>query len=242
MTRIGKTNRDSHSVVASAISPARLAPYLDVTNGHQRDAIRLYQWNIELSGTMYELLHFFEVALRNAMDARLCAWNALQTNDATGSPHARDWLMDPAPLLVRLTRGDIGEATRRAKIASKYRVGPGRGRPVDHGDVLAQLSLGTWLYLLPTKHDAGRVLLWDQALEGAFPHRNREPEWLVSAVRGVHLIRNRVAHLEPLLDAGNVRRQLANVREVLGEIDPDLEQWAMGWQRVTAALTARPAF
>lgn len=230
---------DSHTAIATAISPARLAPYLRATSGRTRGAIRLYQWNIELSGAVYELLHFFEVALRNAMDARLCEWNAAQTNVDTSQPYARDWLMDPAPLLRRLTRGDIDEATRRATNASRYRRGPGRGRAVDHGDVLAQLGLGTWRFLLPSK-DPGNQLLWADALTRAFPHREREPEDLVRAVKGVHQIRNRVAHLEPLLRSGDVRKQVTNIRQVLGEIDPALEQWAMGWQRVTNVLAARP--
>ncbi|MET4224549.1 hypothetical protein [Oerskovia enterophila] len=240
MSPDGKTTGTSHSVVAGAISPTRLSPYLTVTGERSRDAIRLYQWNIELSGAMYELLHFFEVALRNAMDARLCEWNTRQTNRQTGDSYGRDWLMDPAPLLTRLTRGDIDTATTRAATASKYRKGSGRGRPVQHGDVLAQLSLGTWWFLLPSRNDAGRQLLWKEALEGSFPHLTRKPEYLVSAVEGVYRIRNRVAHLEPLLNTGDVRRQVTNVREVLGEIDPALEQWAMGWQRVTTMLSTRP--
>jgi hypothetical protein len=228
------------AAVAGAISAPRLAPYLTQTGSNTRQAVRLYQWNIELSGAVYELLHGFEVVLRNAMDAQLCAWNCEQRRP-DGQQHHRDWLMEPAPLLVRLTRGgkDINEAKRRAEQASRRRRGDGRGRPVAHADVLANLSLGTWRYLLPDK-DAGRQRLWADALVGAFPHLQTTPDDLLRAVKGVHELRNRVAHLEPLLDVRNVYRQVQNVRQVLAAIEPHTEQWAMGWQRVTTVLAARP--
>ncbi|MBD8057849.1 hypothetical protein IC607_02570 [Cellulomonas sp. JH27-2] len=223
-----------------AISAARLAPYLEVTTGKATDAIRLYQWNIELSAAVYELFHFLEVSLRNAMDEQLCAWNATQVNDSTGDRRGRDWLMDPAPLLLRLARDkDIQEAKRRAGIAAKRRNGPRRGVPVEHADVLANLSFGTWRYLLPDK-DEGRQLLWEEALVDAFPHWTRGRGDLTRAADKVLLLRNRVAHLEPLLDTNSVEAQLTNARLILAGIHPALAQWAMGWQRIRRLIQARP--
>jgi hypothetical protein len=48
------------AVVATKISSPRLAPYLTATHGNVRRALTLYQWNIELSGAVYESLHRFE--------------------------------------------------------------------------------------------------------------------------------------------------------------------------------------
>lgn len=218
-----------------------MAPYLAAMNGNTSDAIRLYQWNIELSAAVYELFHFLEVVLRNAMDEQLCGWNTTQVDNTTGRPRGRDWLMDPAPLLRRLAREqDVHEAKRRARIAAKRRVGPRKGAPIEHADVLANLSLGTWRYLLPD-NDAGRQFLWDEALTHAFPHWSRPARDLTHAVDRIMLLRNRVAHLEPLLNTNNVRAQLTNSRLVLEAIDPAVAQWAMGWQRVTRSISARPA-
>lgn len=63
----------------------------------------------------------------------------------------------------------------------------------------------------------------------------------MKSVHGIYQLRNRVAHLEPLLRSGNVRAQLTNMRTVLGEIDPAVEHWFVSDQRVTAALRARPS-
>lgn len=233
--------RPVHSAVAGSITSTRLAPYLAEARGSVQDAIRLYQWNIEVSGAVYELLHFFEVALRNTMDAQISVWNSTQINKGTGQHHSRDWLLDPSPLLRRLTHNgkDIAQAQQRASIAARQRTGPGRNRQPNHGDILAQTSFGTWRFLLPS-NDAGRQRLWADALQHAFPYCTRGPKMLVTSVDHVYRIRNRVAHLEPLLDTRRVRSQLRNMRVILGEIDPQLEQWAMGWQRVSTALSNRP--
>ncbi|WP_125610008.1 hypothetical protein [Specibacter cremeus] len=133
--------RPVEEALASYISAPRLAPYVAASGGNRRQAIQLYQWNISLSGAVYEALHLFEIVLRNAMDKELCRWNAQQTNRTTGTAHGEDWLMDPSHLLQRLTRGgqDIEAAKARAHSATRRR----RNQPTTHADVLAQLSFGT---------------------------------------------------------------------------------------------------
>ncbi len=65
---------------AAHISPPRLAPYLREAGGDLPRALALYEWNVYTSGAVYEVLHRFEVGLRNAMDPHLCDWNARQVN------------------------------------------------------------------------------------------------------------------------------------------------------------------
>ncbi|MDA8067393.1 MAG: hypothetical protein M0T77_02095 [Actinomycetota bacterium] len=217
------------------ITAERLAPCLAASAGNRRDAIRLYRWNIELSGAVYEALHVFEVVLRNAMDAQLRRWNATQVNPRTGQVCSSDWLLEPAPLLSRVVREqDLSKARLGAEHAVRH-----RQRRVSHADLLSQMSFGTWRFLLPSR-DPGRRYLWGEALHAAFPHLNRTTHELVRSVDGIYQLRNRVAHLEPLLRSGNVRAQFNNIRTVLGEIDPDVEQWLISIQRVTTLLRARP--
>ncbi|MFI6424606.1 hypothetical protein [Promicromonospora sp. NPDC050880] len=220
------------------ISPARFAPYERAASGNVRHAVRLYDWNRELSGAVYELLHMFEVALRNAMDEQLCVWSAQQPRSHGMDLHSGAWLLDPAPLLNRLTRNgqDIHKARRRATASSQSWQPV---RQVTHSDVLAQLSLGTWRYLLPNR-DAGRQHLWDDALRHAFPNLGAPPRVLTAKVHDIHLLRNRVAHLEPLLRTQVVRARLTDVLTVLRAIDTVPEQWAAGHQRVSQVLKARP--
>jgi hypothetical protein len=230
------TNQTSaqHAAVATRISGPRLAPYLSATEGNVRRALSLYQWNVELSGAVYECLHRFEVILRNALDEQLCGWNSLQRDRRTGRPHPRAWLLDPARLLQRLVGDDIRKATRRAQSALR-----GAGRPPGHPDILAQLSFGTWRFLLPD-NDPGRQHLWHKALAAAFPSLAGSPADLVDHIDNIYRLRNRVAHLEPLLSSGMVGDRFARMRTVLPAIDPALETWFVSRQRVTAMLKTKP--
>ena len=142
--------------------------------------------------------------------------------------------MDPAPLLARLVpMGDLTIAKNRAWTAV------GKSRKITHADVLAQMPFSVWRFLLPDK-DPGRQLLWSAALSVAFPKLVRPEIQFVAAVAGIYEIRNRVAHLEPLIDVVRTRTQFQNMREVLGEIEPAVGQWFLSNQRVTSFLKAVP--
>lgn len=218
------------------ISEARLSPYLAGTDGNRKQAIQLYQWNIGLSGAVYEALHFFEVVLRNALDAELSAWNATQKRPSGGFHHP-DWLTDPSALLFKLTQDgkDIKDATNRAKKATKR-----RPQPMTHADVLAQMSFGTWRFLLPD-NTAGRMFLWNNALIRAFPHTSGPGKEITKDVAAIHLLRNRVAHLEPLLHTAAVHARYLSMRRVLAAIHPLMEQRFVSTQRITAHIAQRPA-
>lgn len=224
--------------IAARLSQPRLKPYLLAVGGNVKSALRLYHWNVEISGAVYESLHLFEVVLRNALDERLGPWNATQTGPSTGRQHSANWLLDPSHLLHRLAGDDIERATRRARNA--LRTGRRGGRIPGHADVLAQLSFSTWRFLLPDR-DPGRQLLWHQALSAAFPHLAVPEQSLVQTVNDIYRLRNRVAHLEPLLKSRIVRDRFRDMRSVLAAIDPVVEQWFISRQRITATLKAKPA-
>lgn len=227
----------THAIVVS-LSPPRLGSYLAATGNNVKGALRLYRWNIDMSGAVYEALHVVEVVLRNALDAQISQWNATQINVATGTVHSTDWLMDPSHLLRRLAGRDIDNAADHARKALK--TGNRRGRSPRHPDVLAQLSFGTWRFLLPD-NDPGRLLLWTDALHRAFPHLTITPSQLVAQVAGLHRLRNRVAHLEPLLQPDLLEEEFKAMLGVLSAIDPVMATWFTSLQRVTITLRARPS-
>ena len=221
---------------AHHISPLRLAPYLRAKDDSPVRALSLYEWNVMTSAAAYEVLHRFEVGLRNAMNRHLCIWNTTQIDPATGQPHGEAWLLDPSHLLRRLARTAIDEAAPRADRAVKK--GP-ISRAVLHDDVLAATSLGTWRYLLPD-NDRGRQKLWSDALHRAFPQLpvGSDGRIVTRKVQQVLDLRNRIAHLEPLLDVSRTRRQVDAAYDVAGWIDPQLATWLRSTQRVSAALKA----
>jgi hypothetical protein len=110
-----------------------------------------------------------------------------------------------------------------------------QGRTLSHADVVAQLTFGTWRYLLPDR-DAGKQRLWNDALRKAFVGLAGDPRHLVHKIDGIYRLRNRVAHLEPLLRPGVVRQEFNNMRSVLTAINPELEEWFTSRQRITQVL------
>ena len=228
-----------HRVVATLLSAPRLAPYLRASEGNVRAALTLYQWNVEMSSAVYKMLHLVEVFLRNAIDAQLRVWNTTQTDPRTGRPHDPEWLMDPSRLVERIVRrAEIDKATRRAQLAVKdSSAGP---RPVTHDDVLAQMMFSTWRFLLPSK-DPGRQLIWREAISLAFPHLERPVSDLVQDVDGLYRLRNRIAHLEPLLPGGAVvKGHLRAARRVLTALEPSAEEWLVSHQSVSTVIGEMP--
>ena len=76
-------------------------------------------------------------------------------------------------------------------------------------------------------------------VKAAFAYLNAAPAVLVTRVDDVYRLRNRVAHLEPLLRSGVVRRDLNSMRWVLAAMDPELEAWFVSRQRITHVIRRR---
>lgn len=209
--------------------------------GDTSHAFGLYCWNMRLSSAVYESLHLVEVVLRNAMDGQLRVWSAETPDWKTGKIHGRQWLLDTPNILEGLLARDLTQAREYAAKAVKRSHRP--HRPVEHDDVVAQLGLGSWRFLLPNRNaDKGpsKQTLWDDALVNAFPNLEVEPETLVDDVSAIHILRNRVAHLEPLLQAWKVDHALAAMDRTLRAIEPTTAAWHATQQRVTEEAELRP--
>lgn len=59
--------------IAAALSPERVAPYVRATGGDLDAGVRLYEWNLTISGALFEALGILEVVLRNALNSQLTA-------------------------------------------------------------------------------------------------------------------------------------------------------------------------
>ena len=100
---------------------------------------------------------------------------------------------------------------------------------------------GTWRFLLPSKKDSGRQLLWREAISRAFPRMDRAAADLARDVDGLYRLRKRVAHLEPLLPGGAVvKAHLRAARRVLADIEPSTEQWLVSHQTVSNVVAEKP--
>jgi hypothetical protein len=212
-------------------SQSRMFSYRQISDTDEL-AEKLYYWNIELSSALYEPLMLLEVALRNAIDYQLRNINT-RISDQDGTWHSADWLLDPNQLVTAVVSKREIDKTR-SKL-SKELIEP------THDDILAQMTFGTWRYILPSKDSARKMLLWDYGLKEAFSLMDYSLEELVRDLSSLNLTRNRIAHGEPLLAKNYPKNTMRRLYRVAEAIDPQLSRFIKTKQRVTQVAKKRPS-
>ncbi|MGW4367375.1 CAAX protease [Nocardia takedensis] len=234
------------------LSEARHARYLTAAQGDIDRAARLFAWNCELSAAFWPSIALTEMAVRNAINARLC--RALAVTEAVG------WHVDALSDRPRIHLLDRDLDKLRASIEAYRRRRETTGEPTGD-DVVGGTSLGLWVALcgegIP-RHGSGDYfrLIWrGKRLYEAFPHYGR---WLVDSgqhktvpadnpgplrgmLRDFELIRNRIAHHEPIYMLA-IPYHRANIAAIAGTIDPDLRRYLDHSDRVLDVRDAYRSF
>jgi hypothetical protein len=203
------------------ISPERLAPYRAAADGDLVRAVRLYEQNAELSAAFWMVLCDVEILLRNAVHEQLRAWS----DDRYSQPA---WYLDPGRVFNAQARADIA-AARQHLAATGRRETPGR--------LVAELPFGFWRFLLSARYER---TLWLPCLRTAFPgiagHGLRRD--VHDAVRELHLLRNRIAHHEPVYN-----RPLGDLHDLAlttaGWVCPVTRRWIARRSTVPALLRSQ---
>ncbi|SHQ47861.1 hypothetical protein [Mycobacteroides abscessus] len=238
----------SPATVLARLHSARLAPYQQRCGSTDHELLALYTWNNHLSAAFQESLATTEVILRCALDEAIRSWNLQQpAPQGVGAPTA-DWLEHPAAPLATIVnhryRTELMSYATTAK-AKRSAGHPRRNAPVTHDDLVSQTTFGLWKRLLP--HRRGNPtnvqitqVLWTQALRTAFPNLRQDPNGYATAnrVRHLHALRNRVAHMENLLDV-DIEARHRDMVQLLTAVDADLYHWANASSRVMAVATLR---
>lgn len=205
--------------LARLLSRPRLDRYRADTGGDLDAALALYAWNLQVSAAFFESLHYLEVALRNTIDEALTTWAATTLNAA------QPWYRDPAVPLNPATRKVVATAVSHATAD---------GRPELPGRVLAELSLGFWWSLLAAGYNR---TLWQPCLRHAFPGARQTR--LHDAVDHLRLLRNRIAHHEPVYPR-DLAADYTRLLDTAERITPRLAWWIDTTSRVPALLITRP--
>ena len=189
--------------VTRLISPARLAPYVDLAAGSESSALDLYVANLDLSAGLHRLISVAEVILRNALDVELTRWT---------SPD--EWMIAGRPRLSSRALQELAQAKQRLSR---------EGYEASHDRIVAGVGLGFWTYLMAKAHEG---TLWVPALRHAFPHLRPRSRQVVfdQALRMLHL-RNRIAHHEKVITRGPEVAALG-ILELMSWINPAAADWA----------------
>lgn len=185
--------------VKEALSEERLGPYLTLAGSDLREAIRLYERNTALSEALYGLLQGLEVSLRNSMHRAISKGLSRE-----------DWYDF---ITWRLAQQEqIGNAKESLQKKAK---------PVTPGRMVAELTFGFWVGLTGPKYS---VDLWEKHLYKAFPNAKLGRKQLNKRLESIRLLRNRVAHHEPILSR-DLLKDVNRILETIGWISADTERW-----------------
>lgn len=204
-----------------AISPARLHTYLRQTHSNARRALQLYEWNVRASAALVPILQVNEVALRNAVNVALI------------SAFGANWPFNAGFLRSLPAQDQSSFLADRSRL--QRRIGVGK---VTVGDVVAAHTYWFWVRMLAGRYQS-RV--WNKGFALAFPHAPTgvDREVVYSRAEAIRVLRNRIAHHEPLLNIdlpGAYQRALSIARW----ISPIYAEWATERWPLGPELTSRP--
>ncbi len=199
------------------VSAPRFEPFLEAAAGDPDLAIALYQWHASLTGACFELIHYFEILVRNAVDEAL----------GVGQPQEplRDtWLLDFETLQPNGIKQVITAIERLEQ-----------GKRISRARVIAGVSFGFWAGLFAKGYEE----LWRQRLRNAFPNGTVTRKDLTERMRQIQRLRNKVAHHDCLLNQ-DVRGRADDILLITGWIDADARVWVETQSKVHALLSSRP--
>jgi hypothetical protein len=199
------------------LSAARFEPFLTAADGDHTRAVALYDWHAEITAACFEMVHHFEVLVRNAIDGVL-------SQGQPQEPIKGTWLMD---------FGVLQPDGVKQVILAVERLEQGKG--ITRGRVVAGVSFGFWAGLFSKRYEE----LWRQRLRHAFPHGSVVRKDLTERMRLLQRFRNRVAHHDCLLRQ-NIGDRANDMLLIAGWIDPDAASWLRERSRVHALLAAKP--
>lgn len=186
-------------------------------------------WNCELSAAYWPSISLVEIAVRNAIDAQLCVHLGVSSDEGW----YREVLADRPR--IHLTDKERDKIKKVLDVFDRQNTAPGHPlREPTGGDVVSGLSLGFWVSLvgegIPRQnqtYDYHRKL-WRPFLHQAFPLYGPDGKNSPGAARGglreFELLRNRVAHHEPIFNF-NHRYHRNNIVTIAGWINTDLAQF-----------------
>lgn len=210
--------------VRRALSLLRIGTYdrSVVAAGDQGPAaVALYDWNAQISGALMAPLHICEVVMRNAI------------SDAVTAVYGQDWPWSRV-FEESLPATSWGYSPRADFIHA-------RGRQCTTGKVIPELKFVFWQRMFTGRHD---VRLWNTHLRRVLP--NLDVTKTVAELRqslyedldGVRLLRNRIAHHEPIFRR-DLARDLDKIAALIRYRCPKTADWMMANQHVTEFLPGK---
>lgn len=227
MARISHVNGDLWTVVEEKISPQRMASYLRESNGDQDRAVGLYEWNNNLSASLWQLLSILEVGVRNSIDSKM--------RERQFRLHREEhWIFDDYFELGRQRIGSENSIQPFRDIESAIARVQKNGKPLTPSQIISETSFGFWNQLVGKNNK----FLWPD-LAGAFPNApTRDQKYVSTLFSDLRDIRNRISHNHKL-HAKSVEAGEWMILELAKAINPDFAEWLQSMSRITEVKASR---
>ncbi|WP_349368525.1 Abi family protein [Salinarimonas sp.] len=203
------------SDMEAALSLERFARYVIWAENDRERALALYELNARLSESLYIPLQILEVALRNRIHERMSKLHGkgwFEVDDLLKAPNQREQVATAIEDLAREGKGPT----------------PGR--------VVAALSFSFWTAMFsPAYENLWREGLVEIALRSDGKRLARKD--FSRRLNPVRILRNRVAHHEPILH-WDLARHHAAIYEVTRWLSPIAAEWAARIDRFPSVLPA----
>ncbi|PPF18311.1 hypothetical protein C5B95_11950 [Rathayibacter sp. AY1A7] len=207
---------------------ARLRHYLTDSSGDHTRAVALYEWNTATSAAFWESLSYLEVALRNAINARMTVIHATKMRPG-------HWIFDDARELGRDARGPGRHNQPYTDVQTAIDRVRRNGMPLDPGQIISEISFGFWHQMV----SRARRALWPD-LAAAFPYApNRSQATIHDPTARLRALRNRIGHHHRIW-ALDLTARYNDILDITGSIDPDLRTWIGARTRIPTMLNNRP--
>lgn len=194
------------------VSPERFAEYESAAGGDLDLASRLYEWNAQASAALFEVIHHFEVLLRNTIVNQL----------------NRD---GQSPLLPPGTPWTQG-AKKIDEVGSRLK---SRGKDVTAGRVYSGLTFGFWQSMFGTEYEE----LWRHSLQYVFRKSRADRAVIAAYLESLNQVRNRIAHHGSLIEL-DVRVEAQKIFRLAEWIDKDAADWLRSVERISKISGERP--
>jgi hypothetical protein len=211
------------SAISMALSAPRLGRYIAASYRNRRLALALYRWNAEASGALMVPLSLCEVVLRNAI------------TEAIESVYGRRWFAAGGGFERSLPRPRTGYNPRDD--LARARAGHSTA-----GKVVPELKFMFWVSMLTSRHDDR---LWTPSIKTVFS--NLTADWtparsrrlLHDQVESVRVLRNRIAHHEPIFER-DVVADYRRFRTIVSWRSSEVAAWMDAIESVTGLAAGRP--
>jgi hypothetical protein len=215
------------AAIAACLSTTRLSTYATActpaaNEDHTVAALRLYRWNTEISAAFMVPIHLCEVAIRNA------------AADALAALYGPRWPWSPGFAQALPNPSQSYSPVRDlAQVAAS--------QPTT-GKVIPELKFVFWEKLFTNRHNQR---LWTPHLHNTLPNIdttkpiNQATGDIRAKLGDVRLLRNRIAHHEPIFNRQHAD-ELLTMRTLVGYRSSEMQLWLDAVETVTALIAVKP--